>query len=362
MNIEQEFISTYKNKKILITGHTGYKGSWLAQWLSLLGGEIWGASIDTLPSPSIYPLLKIENLVEDIRIDLKDLEKTQALIKRIEPDYIFHLAAQPLVLESIKEPIKTIYDNTIASINILESLRQVNKKTVCIFVTTDKVYENRNLDRGYHEDDKLAGKDIYSASKSMTEIAIKSYFYSFFSNNPNVKIATGRPCNCIGGGDWAENRLIPDIVRKWNINEKVIIRNPSAVRPWQHVLEPVGGYLYLAYKLSKDNSLNAEAFNFGPNNSHNIEVQEVLNKMKKDWDFNDYSIEQDTSNIEAPLLKINIYKADKVLNWRPVWSIDKTIKNTNLWYLSYYSNQQSANQFTIDQIVQYQSDASKKWS
>ena len=362
MNVEYKFISTYKDKKVLITGHTGYKGAWMAQWLSLLGAKVWGASIDTLASPSIFPLLQIKNLVEDIRIDLKDLEKTQALIKRIEPDYIFHLAAQPLVLESIKEPIKTIYDNTIASINILESLKLVRKKTVCIFVTTDKVYENRNLNRGYHEEDKLAGKDIYSASKSMTEIAIKSYCYSFFSKQSKVKIATGRPCNCIGGGDWAENRLIPDIVRKWNKGEKVIIRNPNAIRPWQHVLEPVGGYLYLAHKLSNDNNLHGEAFNFGPNNSHNIKVEEVLQKMKKDWTFNDYLIEQDTTNIEAPLLKINISKANKVLNWKPVWGIDKTIKNTNLWYLEYYSNQKNANQFTINQILKYQSDASKKWS
>ena len=362
MNIEHEFISTYRNKRILITGLTGYKGSWMAQWLSMLGAQIWGASLDTTTNPNIYSLLNIKNLVEDVRVDLTDLKKTQALINRVEPDYIFHLAAQPLVLDSIKEPIKTIYANTITSLNILESLKKLSKKTVCIFVTTDKVYENRNLNRGYREDDKLAGKDIYSASKSMAEIAIKSYCYSFFSNNPNVKIATGRPCNCIGGGDWAANRLIPDIVKNWNKGEKVIIRNPDAIRPWQHVLEPVGGYLYLAHKLSKDNNLNGEAFNFGPNNSHNIKVKAVLEKMKRDWRYNEHLIEQDKGNIEAPLLKINISKSNKVLKWKPVWGIDKTIKNTNLWYLEYYSNKKNANQVTIDQILEYQSDASKKWS
>jgi CDP-glucose 4,6-dehydratase len=361
MNINKEFEKTYKNKRILITGHTGFKGAWMAQWLSILGAQVWGASIDTLDEPSIYPLLKIKNLVEDIRVDLKDLSETKSLITRIKPDYIFHLAAQPLVLESIKDPIRTIYDNTIASINILESLKLVTKKTVCIFVTTDKVYENLNLNRGYIEDDKLAGKDIYSASKSMTEIAIKSYMFSFFSNIPDIKIATGRPCNCIGGGDWAENRLVPDIVKKWSKAEKVKIRNPEAIRPWQHVLEPVGAYIYLAYKLSNDNSLNGEVFNFGPNDSHNIKVEELLKKMKKDWRFNEYFIEQDTSHIEAPLLKINISKAKKNLNWKPVWGIDKTIKTTNLWYLEYYSNIKNINQYTIDQIIKYQEDASKVW-
>ena len=217
------------------------------------------------------------------------------------------------------------------------------------------------MHRGYHENDQIGGKDIYSASKGMTEIAIRSYCFSFLNNNPFVKVATGRPCNCVGGGDWAENRLIPDIVKKWNLNEKVIIRNPKAVRPWQHVLEPVGGYLYLCHKLEKKGNLHGEAFNFGPNKSNNIKVEDVIKKMKKDWNFNKFEIKQDKSHIEAPMLRININKSKKILGWRPVWDINKTIAKTNAWYKEYYANNNSATKITIRQIEQYQNDASKLW-
>jgi CDP-glucose 4,6-dehydratase len=361
MNIKQELKNTFNNKKVLITGLTGYKGTWMACWLSMLGAKIWGASLENDVTPNIYSYLKIDNLERDIRIDLTNLEKTKEMIKKINPDYIFHLAAQPLVIDSIKNPIKTIYANTITSINILESLREVKKKTICIFVTTDKVYENKNLNRGYHENDQIGGKDIYSASKGMTEIIIKSYCFSFLNNNPYIKVATGRPCNCIGGGDWAANRLIPDIVKKWSSKQKVIIRNPNAIRPWQHVLEPVGGYLYLCYKLKKNDSLHGEAFNFGPSASNNIMVKEILEKMKKDWLFNKYIVHQDKSNIEAPTLKININKSKKLLGWKPVWNIDKTIKKTNEWYKGFYYNDNAVNKITFNQIEQYLEDASLSW-
>lgn len=361
MNIEEAFSKSYKNKKVLITGLTGFKGSWMAVWLSALGAKIWGASLNYNIKPNLFSNLKIDNLQDDLRIDLTNLEKTKKLINKIKPDYIFHLAAQPLVLESIKNPIKTISSNTITSINILESLRLLNFKTSCIFVTTDKVYENMNINRGYNENDKIGGKDIYSSSKGMTEIAIHSYFYSFLSKKRNIRIATGRPCNCIGGGDWSPNRLIPDLVKSWSKKKVAVIRNPNSIRPWQHVLEPVGGYIYLCHKLSQNKELNGQTFNFGPNYSNNIKVLDVVKKISEEWSFNKYSIKQDRSNIEAPLLKININKSKKILNWKPIWDIDKTLDKTNDWYLNFYEKKNNLNDISKNQILEYQKECSNKW-
>ena len=361
MNIETEFKKTFRNKKVIITGHTGFKGSWMALWLSMLGAKIWGISLNNVSSPNMYSSLKFDNLYNDLRLDLTNLEKTSQIIRKIKPDFIFHLAAQPLVLDSIKKPINTIGSNTITTLNILETLKNVNFKTQCIFVTTDKVYENININRGYNENDKLGGKDIYSASKSMAEIAIKSYYFSFLKYKKNLRIAIGRPCNCIGGGDWSQNRLIPDIVKNWSKNKKVIIRNPNSIRPWQHVLEPVGGYLFLSYQLTKNAKLNSETFNFGPNYSNNLEVIKIVNKMSKDWEFNKFEIKKDRSDIEAGLLKINCLKAKKIIKWKPLWNINETLKYTNEWYLNYYKKKNTTTEITMDQIKNYQKLATKKW-
>ncbi len=361
INIDKQFYQFYKNKRVLVTGHTGFKGSWMVKWLSMMGANVWGVSLKDVSNPNMFNKLNLKNLSGDLRIDLTNLKNTKNIINRVKPDYIFHLAAQPLVLDSIKKPIKTIYANTITTLNILETLKEIKFKTQCIFITTDKVYENININRGYHENDKLGGKDLYSASKGMAEIAIKSYNYSFLKYKLNVRIATGRPCNCIGGGDWSKNRLIPDIVKGWSKKKKVIIRNPNSIRPWQHVLEPVGAYLYLCYNLAKNKSLDGQSFNFGPNSSHNLPVKNIVSKMKKDWEFNKLTIRQDRTDIEAGLLKINCSKAKQALKWKPVWNIDDTLKYTNEWYLKYYKKTDDINKITENQIKNYLKDASKIW-
>ena len=357
-------LNIYHSKKVLITGHTGFKGSWLSAWLLELGADVYGISSTIPTTPSNFDVLNLNKRVTDIRMNVLDLEKVKDVIDNIQPDYVFHLAAQALVRPSYEDPVNTINTNAIGTTNILEALRHLDKRVDAIFITSDKAYDNLELERGYIETDILGGKDPYSASKGMAELAIKTYFHSFFKDkNTNINLAITRAGNVIGGGDWAKDRIIPDCVKAWANNDAVEIRNPSATRPWQHVLEPLGGYLLLGSMLSKSKNINGEAFNFGPAKENDFSVQELIEGMQGYWSNVKWmDLSEKLSNVyEAKLLKLNCEKANKQLNWRPILNFEETIKMTVEWYKAFYSSEEMFS-FSISQIKQFSELSNKRGS
>ena len=352
-----KFNKAFKNKKVLITGHTGFKGSWLSIWLKILGAKILGISNGIPTFPSHYKLLDLDKKILNKKLDIRNLILLKKTIKNFQPDYVFHLAAQSIVNLSYKDPISTWSTNTIGTINLLQSLRQLKKKCVAVIITSDKCYENLEIKRGYSENDRLGGKDPYSASKASADIAIKSFINSFFSHKNNkVLIATARAGNVIGGGDWSPNRLIPDCVRSWSKKKKVLIRNPRSTRPWQHVLEVIHGYIVLAINLKKHSSLHGEVFNFGPKSYQNYKVITVVKLMKKYWKNVSWQINKaDNRNFkESSLLKLDSQKAKKKLKWWPLLTFRESIFLVANWYKNYYSNLKNTYSFTSSQIQFYQ--------
>jgi CDP-glucose 4,6-dehydratase len=346
----------FKKKKIIITGHTGFKGSWLAAWLNLLGAQIVGISNGYTTSPSHCKILKLKN-VHNKKIDIRNINSVKKIFKKYQPDFVFHLAAQSIVNKSYDQPVDTWSTNTIGTINVLESLKEVKKKCIAVIITSDKVYENLEVDRGYHEKDRLGGKDPYSASKASADIAIKSYVDSFFNSKKNkVFIATARAGNVIGGGDWAVNRLIPDCIRSWSKKNKVTIRNPNSTRPWQHVLEAVYGYILLAINLYKNKALHGEAFNFGPPNNQNYKVITLVKLMRDNWKnvFWKVAISKKKNYKESKLLKLNSKKANIKLNWKSVLKFKETVFFVSDWYKNFYADPKTTQQMTINQIKKYQ--------
>lgn len=359
------FGSIYKNKKVLITGNTGFKGSWLTIWLLKLGAKVYGISKDIPTEPSMFKELKLKTKISYFEKDVRDLDSVISTVNEIKPDFIFHLAAQALVSISYSDPTETITTNIIGTTNILEALKQSNHKCVGIFITSDKCYDNVEWEWGYKETDVLGGKDIYSGSKSGAELVFKSYYYSFFNNDEsNVRVTTTRAGNVIGGGDWAKDRIVPDCMRAWSKNEIVEIRSPNATRPWQHVLEPLSGYLVLGQKLYMDEKLNGESFNFGPNSSYSHTVEDILRDMCNYWNIKDPSkAYQITDNIkfhEAGLLKLNCDKALFHLKWLPTLSYEHLMRFTGSWYFNFYKNQENMFEFTSNQIDEYEQLASTK--
>ncbi len=352
------FNSIYKNKKVLITGHTGFKGSWLTTWLLKLGAKVVGISKDIPTNPSMFNELDLGSKITDYREDIRDLDKIIEIFSKEKPDFLFHLAAQPIVSLSYSNPIETISSNILGTTNILEALRVLNLPITAIMITSDKAYDNIEQIWGYKEDDKMGGKDIYSGSKGGAELIIKSYYHSFFKNNPNIKLAIGRAGNVIGGGDWAKDRIVVDCMEAWSKGEVVEIRSPNATRPWQHVLEPLSGYLKLGETLYKDNSLDGEAFNFGPRAEQNHTVKELLIDLSKYWHFD--NIEKAfkvTDNIpfhEAGLLKLNCDKALFYLKWHSTLEYRDTIKFTSEWYYDFYKNSTNIYNLTLKQIEEYE--------
>ena len=354
----------YKNKKILITGHSGFKGSWLTIWLNLLGARIVGISDKEVSNPNHFRVSKIKNFIKSEWIDITDTKKTIKLIKKYEPDFIFHLAAQPLVYSSYEDPLNTIKINSIGTLNILESLRLIKKKITTVFITSDKVYDNLEWAWGYRETDKLGGKDPYSGSKAMAELVIRSYTESFFKNkNNNKQIGVARAGNVIGGGDWAENRIVPDCMKAWSSNLSVSIRNSHSTRPWQHVLEPLSGYLALGAHLAKKKNKNGAIYNFGPPSQQNHSVKLLIKEMRKSWNkvlWKDISRSK-KKFLESGLLKLNCDKALKELNWKPVLSFEETIKITVDWYKNYYEDtSKSMLEFSEKQLIYYIKLANKR--
>ena len=366
MEIGQKmFENIYNNKKVLITGNTGFKGSWLSMWLLNLGADVYGISKDIPTKPSMFKILNLGEKIEHFTEDVQDLSKIKKIIDNVKPDYLFHLAAQSLVSVSYSNPVDTITTNVLGTANILEALREYKKECNVVIITSDKCYDNVEWVWGYKETDELGGKDVYSGSKGAAELIFKSYFHSFFNRNDSlVKIATARAGNVIGGGDWASERIVPDCFRAWSNNKIVEIRSPKATRPWQHVLEPLSGYLNLGQSMNKSNSFNGEGFNFGPLSQYAHTVEELLSDLSKKWGIKTsekaYRITDNIKFHEAGLLKLNCDKALFYLKWLPTLSYGEVIDFTSSWYSNYYNNNEDMFEYTINQIEEYQQLAKLK--
>lgn len=357
--IYHKFESTYKNKRVFVSGHSGFKGSWLTLWLTLLGAEVIGYSLPPNTEPSLFNVLGLKNKCTSIFGDIRDKEWLKKVFIEHKPEVVFHLAAQPLVRLSYSEPVETYETNVIGTLNVLEAAKACQSVKAFVNVTTDKCYENKEISRGYKEDEPMGGHDMYSSSKGCVEIMSASYRRSFLKDAKPYAMATTRAGNVIGGGDWALDRLIPDCVRFINENKPIEIRNPIAVRPWQHVLEPLSGYLLLGQKLLDDGLKYSEGFNFGPNQESVLTVADVAKKIVENYGRGEVIVHKKDDLHEANLLMLDIEKANKVLGWKPVYKADEAIKNTVEWYKKFYNNEKML-EYTVEQIQNYQQKSSKQ--
>jgi CDP-glucose 4,6-dehydratase len=354
------FGGIYKGKTCLITGNTGFKGSWLGHWLTKMGATVVGFSLEPSTSPNHFELLNKEYVT--IFGDINDLKSLQKVVTDYNPEIIFHLAAQSLVRYSYDNPIETYKTNVIGTLNIFEAARFSDSVKAIVNITSDKCYENEEWIWGYRENDKMGGYDPYSSSKGCAELLTSSYRNSFF-NEGKTLLASARSGNVIGGGDWSIDRLIPDIVKEANVKQKVQIRSPYATRPWQHVLEPLSGYLMLGWKLLVGENKFAEAWNFGPAQDSNLSVIDVAEKCKSIWNDIGFEVNVDSANQhEANLLMLDCSKADKILKWKPVLSIDQTMERTILWYKEFYNSGKLLTDKDIVDFVQSASDKSLIWT
>jgi len=359
--MENLFNRIYKDKTVLITGHTGFKGSWLTLWLHDMGAKVIGYSLDAPTKPNHIELLNL-NIISIIA-DIRDQEKLNKVFEEYKPDIVFHLAAQPLVRLSYENPIETYETNVIGSLKVFEACRKYNVKAI-VNITSDKAYENKEWIWGYRENDPMGGYDPYSSSKGCADLLASSYRNSYFNLNDykvkhNTLLATCRAGNVIGGGDWAKDRLITDIMVSVSDSKKVSIRNPYATRPWEHVLEPLSGYLHIGQKLLEEKKEFAEAWNFGPSDEGSITVEEVVKNVKKHWDKIDYEINKDPNQLhEANLLKLDCSKAHILLNWKDVWDSDTTFEKTVKWYKAYYEEHKKV--LTKNDLESYIQDAKAK--
>jgi len=334
MGINQVF---WKGKKVLITGHTGFKGAWLSLWLQDLGAKVIGISLDSPTTPSLYEQANVAKGMISLRQDIRNGEAIKQLFQQHKPEIVFHLAAQPLVRLSYREPVETYEINVMGTLHVLEGIRSVDSVRSAVMITTDKCYQNKEWVWGYRETDTLGGHDPYSSSKGAAELLISSYRNSYFPQDKysehKTAIASARAGNVIGGGDWAEDRLIPDIIKAFKNHETVIIRNPKSTRPWQHVLEPLSGYLKLAEQLEKNGDQYAEAWNFGSAEIDARPVQWIVEKMAKLWGENANWINDKSEHPhEANYLKLDCSKAHMKLNWYPRWDLSETLLRIVEWH------------------------------
>ena len=342
----------FEGKRLWLSGHTGFKGSWLAEWLLQLGAEVHGYALAPDTTPSLFEQLGLAGRVEHEVSDIRDAAAVKKSIQDFRPDFVIHMAAQPLVRRSYAIPVETYETNVMGTINVLEALRDYRSYCSVVIVTTDKCYENHESGRSYEETDPLGGHDPYSSSKAMAEIATSAYRNSYFRNSP-VRVASARAGNVIGGGDWAEDRIVPDAMRALNHGDMIHVRNPKAVRPWQHVLEPLGGYLTLAARLAADASL-ATAFNFGPGCDSNRTVEDLVMEILKNRQGTCEDASDPGALHEATLLNLSIEKAGRLLGWQPKWAFEETIKRTATWYDQVHRNAVSPLEITRRQIAEYQ--------
>ena len=345
----------WENRKVLITGHTGFKGSWLCLWLNQLGAIVSGMSlVEPVSSPDLFSVLDINNSVNDYRGDINHLDNCLNTLKKAEPEIIFHMAAQPLVRKSYADPLTTFRTNVMGTTNILQgSIVCENVKSI-VAITTDKCYENIEDNYAYVETDSLGGHDPYSSSKACAEHVASAYYRSFFKEK-GVGLATARSGNVIGGGDWSFDRLVPDAVRAWSRNERLILRAPLSTRPWQHVLEPLSGYLTLAEKLWNEPDKFSGPWNFGPDYTSVKTVQEMVELAVQIWGSPaSWEVSSCNHPHESNLLQLNSGKANSILGWIPRWDFGKAISETIHWYKSFYYNKQNLLDMTLDQINEYE--------
>lgn len=327
-------------------------------WLIELGAEVFGYSRDVPTEPSLFKTLNMDAEIRQTYGDVRDLTLLSSTIQEIKPDFIFHLAAQPIVSASYDNPVETISTNVLGTMNVLEAIRVLGRPCITVIITSDKCYDNVEWVWGYKETDVLGGKDIYSGSKGAAELVFKSYYHSFFQfNENNIRIASARAGNVIGGGDWAQDRIIPDIIRSWSQGKPVEVRSPDATRPWQHVLEPLSGYLNLGVELSRNSLLHGQSFNFGPKSEYNRTVKELLEDLSLYWNFSNptdaYRITDNQPFHEAGLLKLNCDKALFYLNWTAALDYQNLLEFTGDWYYRFYQGDENMYKYTINQIKKY---------
>ncbi len=351
------FAGVFRNRTVWLSGHTGFKGAWLAEWLLQLGANVHGFALPPNTSPALFDQLGLAGRLQHEINDVRDAGVIARSIQQAQPDFVFHLAAQPLVRSSYELPLETYATNIMGTAHVLDALRSLKKPCAAVFITTDKCYENIERDHAYVETDPLGGYDPYSSSKAGAEIAIASWRRAFFKEHP-VKIASARAGNVIGGGDWATDRIVPDCIRALQRGEPISVRNPRATRPWQHVLEPLSGYLWLAARLISDlrspTSDLCSAFNFGPTHESNRTVAELVQELLKHWPGRWEDKSDPKAVHEAELLQLSIDKARTMLGWTPVWHFPTAIEQTVRWY------RQPSRELTIAQINQYTADARQR--
>lgn len=342
------FADIYRGRRILLTGHTGFKGSWLALWLRELGADIIGVALNPYTKPNHWDLLGLD--IDDRRIDIRDFGALKQVFQETGPEIVFHLAAQPLVRRSYRDPLETWSTNVMGTAHVLEACRRTSSVCAIVAVATDKCYENREWSWGYRENDSLGGHDPYSASKAGAELVAASYRSAFFNSGTDPLLATARAGNVIGGGDWSEERLIPDLVRSIGQDQSLEIRSPNATRPWQHVLESLSGYLLLGQRLLQGDKQVTEAWNFGPGPEGNCTVSDVISKMNLHWRTMRWHVGEKPQPHEATLLYLDSAKARNALRWQPIWSIDTAIAQTANWYRTWL---QSGEVISSQQIRDY---------
>lgn len=353
MKIPPSFHDAFRGKRVWLSGHTGFKGSWLSQWLLELGAVVHGYALAPDTAPALFDQLGLPDRLEHEIADIRDLKSVKKSIHAFQPDFVIHMAAQPLVRRSYAIPVETYEINVNGTIHVLEALRGMTTSCAAVIVTTDKCYENHESGRAYEEGDSLGGHDPYSSSKAMAEIATAAYRNSYFQHHP-VRLASARAGNVIGGGDWAEDRIVPDAMRALNDGQPISVRNPLAVRPWQHVLEPLSGYLTLAAGLMENPDL-ASSFNFGPGPDSNRTVADLVREILKHRGGTWLDKSDPKALHEATLLNLSIEKAERLLGWKPVWNFEETLEKTVSWYDETHRKISTPSELASRQIAEYQS-------
>lgn len=362
------FNGIYKGKKVLVTGNTGFKGAWLSAWLLSLGADVYGYSLDVPTDPAMFYVCGLDKRIHNTFGDIQDKDKLCAYIHEIRPDFIFHLAAQAIVSTSYQLPFETVGANVMGTAAVLEALRTADWQCTCVLITSDKVYQNVEWLWGYRENDALGGRDVYSGSKGAAELVIRCYWNSFLKDMDNIKLGIGRAGNVIGGGDWAKDRIVVDCVKAFVKGETVGIRCPKSTRPWQHVMEPLSGYLTLGQQLADGRCPDGEPFNFGPNGEKPTTVFELTQDLAGEWGLDKSKASRITGNIpfrEAGLLRVNCDKAQAMLRWHSTLSYTQCIRILAEWYKAYYDGGSDMADLTEKQIAFYTGEAARQeldWS